>query len=303
MTLRVGRDRGRDAVGGEALDGGARVDAGDIGADEAGADVRPARRHRRTPRTAASPAFIRAASAWIRAAPRALPIALVEGERRRQRPAVLVGLEAARRHRRPGRIGGRDAALDPRAVARVRERRDQRPRRRVPRRAGCPRGSRCRAGPSATCGSRRRGSRQPGPGSRTSSAASAWTPSTQRSTFAPRRSPASRTTRGDRVHRELDAGARVHPRDRDGARARADRRAQPRGDLVGRRGRRVPWGRRGGRAGRARRSGAAPRPWRSGRGRSRGSPRGRGGAARGRGSPRPIVVEVVRAMSSRSPPR
>ena len=34
----------------------------------------------------------------------------------------------------------------------------------------------------------------PGPGSRTSSAASAWTPSTQRSTFAPRRSPASRTT-------------------------------------------------------------------------------------------------------------
>ena len=46
------------------------------------------------------------------------------------------------------------------------------------------------------------------------------------------------TTRGDLVHRELHAGARVHPGDRHGARARADRRAQAGAISSGRRGRR-----------------------------------------------------------------
>ena len=94
---RVRRDRRADARHAQARDGLARVDAGDVEADEARRDLRRARRDepdvdmRRQPVLQARRQAVDALGDR-RAAERRLPV-----ERLRQRPAVLEGVVAARR--------------------------------------------------------------------------------------------------------------------------------------------------------------------------------------------------------------
>ena len=116
-----------------------------------------------SPAMPASPSLSRVACSAVRATSRSRPIAHMNAEGVRGRPAVLEGVVAA---------GGEPAG----GARRVGERRDhlgQRPE------ARGPRGCRCRAARTATCGCPRRGSRSPRSGRSTSTALNPCTPSTQ----------------------------------------------------------------------------------------------------------------------------
>ena len=131
---------------------------------------------------AASPCLQRVASSWMRAVTRGLPMLLVKTERLGQRPAVLERMEAARRgHTRPGRQAVGRLALHPRLQRRHLERRDDAgvP---LPRLGAPPHACRCRAGRTATCGSRRPGSRSRDRLTDSCSTPNPCTPSTHRST-------------------------------------------------------------------------------------------------------------------------
>ena len=211
----VGRHAGDDAAALESGDDVLRVETLDVEAHEAGgqrlSSGSAGHRARRQ-----DPALSREASACTRAATRPRPIARWKrnasaSAQRCSKEWKPPGVSAARRGGRPGRT-----AAEPGAVARaVLEGGDHRPQR-LGKRAARPEepGAARAVEPLVAAGDERVAPRAPG--GPASSTPTPCTPSTHSST----RSGAS----ADLPQRQLHAGARVHPGERDDARARRRRR-------------------------------------------------------------------------------
>ena len=199
-------------LGAEACDGIPRGQVAQLEADEPGRQALVERR----PQSHAlgrSQAFLQppreAAGALGDPLP---PDPFVQVERLRQRPAVLERVEAARRQQRPRRRRPGRFAVHPRLVGPAVEARDRRleP---APGAPAGPRRARCRAGRTATCGSRPRRSRSRARPATSASTPKPCTPSTHSSTRS-RSAPAPVRRAhdvGDVADRQLHARRGVHP--------------------------------------------------------------------------------------------